>query len=129
VLERVADERIPQLQKIFLLVSFPYNCAGGDGGQALHAHGTAHRETVHPDYDIASYYQGAVWAWLLGPYYSALVRVHGADYLTAWHLSVAGHRDVVLYIVTSYRYIATLHRYILRLHRYTGTLLRRSLQL
>jgi glycogen debranching enzyme len=33
----------------------------------------------HPLYDAgASYHQGAVWAWLLGPYYSALVRVHGA---------------------------------------------------
>jgi glycogen debranching enzyme len=36
-------------------------------------------EPGHPDYDVASaYYQGAIWAWLLGPYYSALVRVHGA---------------------------------------------------
>jgi predicted glycogen debranching enzyme len=35
-------------------------------------------EPGHPDYDVASYHQGAVWAWLLGPYYSAQVRVHGA---------------------------------------------------
>jgi predicted glycogen debranching enzyme len=35
-------------------------------------------EPGHPDYDAASYHQGAVWAWLLGPFYSALVRVHGA---------------------------------------------------
>ncbi len=35
-------------------------------------------EPGHPDYDAASDHQGAVWAWLLGPYYSALVRVHGA---------------------------------------------------
>ncbi|HEV7506407.1 MAG TPA: glycogen debranching enzyme N-terminal domain-containing protein [Thermoanaerobaculia bacterium] len=35
-------------------------------------------EPGHPDYDVSSYHQGAVWAWLLGPYYSALVRVHGA---------------------------------------------------
>jgi predicted glycogen debranching enzyme len=36
-------------------------------------------EAGHPDYDASSsYHQGAVWAWLLGPYYSALVRVHGA---------------------------------------------------
>lgn len=36
-------------------------------------------EPGHLDYDAtSSYHQGAVWAWLLGPYYSALVRVHGA---------------------------------------------------
>lgn len=34
-------------------------------------------EPGHPDYDVSSDHQGAVWAWLLGPYYSALVRVHG----------------------------------------------------
>lgn len=34
-------------------------------------------ETAHTDYDATSDHQGAIWAWLLGPYYSALVRVHG----------------------------------------------------
>jgi glycogen debranching enzyme len=34
-------------------------------------------EPGHADYDASSDHQGAVWAWLLGPYYSAMVRVHG----------------------------------------------------
>jgi predicted glycogen debranching enzyme len=34
-------------------------------------------EPGHLDYDASADHQGAVWAWLLGPYYSALVRVHG----------------------------------------------------
>jgi len=34
-------------------------------------------EPGHTDYDASSDRQGAVWAWLLGPYYSAMVRVHG----------------------------------------------------
>ena len=31
-----------------------------------------------PDSREAAYHQGTVWAWLLGPYLTALVRVHGA---------------------------------------------------
>jgi predicted glycogen debranching enzyme len=38
-------------------------------------------EPGHPDYDSdyhSADHQGAVWSWLLGPYATALVRVHGA---------------------------------------------------